>query len=96
MFDISDKSYLYSIIDLYLSDMISSECFCDSFHRCYDIELNPSCLTQKEEEIFCKYSRVFSRYSPIREDVILYPKVYIGDKQLKEEVKKAKISLEET
>ena len=94
MLEKTDKGYLYQIIDLYLSGRISALSFCDAFHSCYDIELDSNCLTGKEKEILDKYSSVFQRYSPIEEDLLLYPKTYIDGIQLKEKVNEAKAELE--
>lgn len=93
MYAINDKRRLYQLIEMYLSNKISTTVFCDEFYNCYDLELDKSNFSEIEIQKFEELNKVSSRYSQYEEDFKLDPKAFATDEEVYEKVKETQYNL---
>lgn len=93
MINKDNKKYLFWIMEYYLSKKIDGEAFSHAFHESYDLDLDYTCLTEKEQKVFNELNAVVGRYTPYETDLINYPGIYYNDEQLQKAVQKAKNEL---
>jgi hypothetical protein len=79
MINKDDKKYLYWIMEYYLSKKIDGEAFSNAFHESYGLELDYTCLNEKERKVFNELNAVVGRYTHFETDLINYPGVYFND-----------------
>lgn len=93
MYNLTEKKYLYWIIECYDSNKITGEVFCDAYYKCFDLELDHASLSEDEHRIFLELDNVVERYTPYKEDLLYHPGMYFNDEQLKAAAQKAKNEL---
>ncbi|MDP1608655.1 MAG: colicin immunity domain-containing protein [Chlamydiales bacterium] len=86
MFNKVNKKYIYSIIDMYLSEKIDASTFCDEFYYSYDLELDHNCLNEIEKKVFSDLGEIVDRFSPFEKDLKEYPQFFVSEKDLKKSV----------
>ncbi len=86
MFEKDDKRYIYWLINLYFEKKITTEVFCDEFYCSYSLEINPSTLNKKEEDIFYELALVTNRFSPFKSDFINYPKAFSSEQEVRQKI----------
>lgn len=93
MYPKNDKRRLYQLIELYLSNKITTTLFCDEFYYCYVLELEISDLTDEEKLNFAELDNVTGRYSKYEEDFKLDPRAFNTDKDVYEKAKETRCNL---
>ena len=89
-----DKRYLYLIINLFLSGDLNENNFCSEYNNSYDLELDFSTLTEKENQLFFELSKVVSRFSEYPEDHQLDPKAFASKEELRKKIFETKYALQ--
>lgn len=90
VFEKTDIRRVYWLIDLYLTNKISADIFCNEFYVCYDLEVDKDILTQEEHTAFSELSTIAGRCSTFAEDHINLPGVYYTEQDLKNKVNEVK------
>jgi hypothetical protein len=94
LYDKKDKRYLYQIIDLFSSGEIDEKTFCDEYYYSYDLAIDYSTLTEKENDLFFELSKVVSRFSEFPEDHKLDSKAFTNKEELKKKILEIKNALQ--
>lgn len=93
MHEKNDKRRIYQLIDLYLSDRISTSTFCYEFYCAYDLELNFESLSKDEYIALYNLSEVTIRFSEFEKDIKNYPGVYSTNEDVRKQAEKTKEKL---
>ena len=93
MFPKNDKRRLYELMNMYLSEIITSLTFCNEFYYCYNLELDHTTLTEKENKLFSELQNINDRFSPFEEDHKIAPKAYTTEKELYDKIVEIKSKL---
>lgn len=94
MFEKNDKRRLYQLMNMYLSDTISSKVFCDEFYYSYDLEVSDDDLTEFEQKAFSELSKISDRFSEFEEDLVKYPDTYYNEEELRKKIIETKDKLQ--
>lgn len=95
MFKKNDKRRLYQLMDMFIMSQITASVFCDEFYYSYDLEIDSTMLSNKEQSAFSELSIVSSRFSPFESDHDRYPNAFFTEKELRQKVIETKEKLHE-
>ena len=88
-----DRRRIYQLIDMYLTEAIDDESFCDEFVPLYNVEIDYDCLTNDERKSFSALMTVASRFSEFEEDHQKVPGFFYTKEQLRKKIKETKEKL---
>ena len=73
-------------MDMFIMSQITASVFCDEFYYSYDLEIDSTMLSNKEQSAFSELSIVSSRFSPFEYDHDRYPKAIFNEKEIMKKV----------
>lgn len=80
------RERLYWLINLYLKKQIEPDRFCNEFHITFDHDADPSEFSVLENKEFSELAEMAARFSPLEEDLKLYPNVYYSERDIEDKI----------